>query len=88
MQVNCVICTISSFIFIKFKYSICHCQVVRKFYDIRVEGKDVYLGNVAFLRCFIPEYVREYVKVTSWYRDDEILLPELADICTYLTMCT
>lgn len=57
--------------------------VVRKFYDVRVEGKDVYLGNVAFLRCFIPEYVREYVKVTSWYRDDEILLPELADICTF-----
>lgn len=59
--------------------------VVRKFYDIRVEGTDVYLGNVAFLRCFIPEYVREYVKVTSWYRDDEILLPELADICTFVS---
>lgn len=54
--------------------------VVRKPYDIHVEGKDVFIGNVAFLRCFIPEYVREFVVVTSWYRGEEILLPELADV--------
>lgn len=54
--------------------------MVRKPYDIRVEGKDVAIGNVAFLRCFIPEHVREFVTVTSWSRGDEILLPEMADI--------
>lgn len=54
--------------------------VVRKPYDIQVEGKDVFIGNVAFLRCFVPEYVRDFVAVTSWYRGEEILLPELADV--------
>lgn len=38
------------------------------------------MGNVAFLKCFIPEHVRDYVKVVSWYRGDDILLPELADV--------
>lgn len=40
----------------------------------------MFIGNVAFLRCFIPEYVRQFVVVTSWYRGEEILLPELADV--------
>lgn len=49
-------------------------------YDIRVEGNEVFLGNVAFLRCFVPEHVRKYVAVTSWFRGDEELLAELADM--------
>lgn len=49
-------------------------------YDIRVEGNEVFLGNVAFLRCFIPEHVRKFVVVSSWYRGDEELLPGMADI--------
>lgn len=53
-------------------------QVVIQPYDIRVEGTEVFLGNVAFLRCFIPEHVRKYVTATSWFRGDEELLADLA----------
>lgn len=38
------------------------------------------LGNVALLRCFVPEHVKDYVSVTSWQRGDEQLLAELADM--------
>lgn len=65
-------------IFIHLKQFIFYLTVVRQPYDIRVEGNDVFLGNVAFLRCFIPEHVRKYVTVTSWFRGDEELLAELA----------
>lgn len=56
---------------------------MRKLFDVHVDGKDVVLGNVAFLRCRIPDGVREFVHVVSWYRGDEILLPEQADIGEY-----
>lgn len=62
------------------KYIFFPFSVVRKPYEIRVDNKEVFMGNVAFLKCFIPEHVRDYVKVVSWYRGDDILLPELADI--------
>lgn len=55
-------------------------QVVRQRYDVRVDGKEVLLGNVALLRCFVPEHVKDYVSVTSWQRGDEQLLAELADM--------
>lgn len=54
--------------------------VINTPYDIWVDGKEVFMGNVAFLRCFIPDHVKDYVSATSWYRDEEILLPELSDI--------
>lgn len=54
--------------------------VVRQPYDIRVEGNEVFMGNVAFLRCFIPEHVRKFVVVSSWFRGDEELLAEIADM--------
>lgn len=55
--------------------------VVRTAFDVRVEGgRDVVLGNVAFLRCAVPEPVREFVRVTAWQRGDETLLPEQADL--------
>ncbi|XP_031617665.1 Down syndrome cell adhesion molecule-like protein Dscam2 isoform X3 [Contarinia nasturtii] len=54
--------------------------VVRQPYDIRVDGSEVFMGNVAFLRCFIPEHVRKFVAVSSWFRGDEELLAEMADM--------
>lgn len=54
--------------------------MVRREYDVRIDGKEVLLGNVAFLRCFVPEHVKDYVSVTSWQRGDEQLLAELADM--------
>lgn len=55
--------------------------VVRQSYEVRIEGTEVFLGNVAFLRCVVPDHVKEHVVVTAWYREDTILLPERADIC-------
>lgn len=54
--------------------------VVRQPYDIRVEGNEVFMGNVAFLRCVLPEHVRKFVVVSAWFRDDEELLAEAADM--------
>lgn len=35
---------------------------------------------MAFLRCFISEHARKYVAVLSWFRGDEELHAEMADI--------
>lgn len=32
-------------------------------------------GNTAVLGCVIPAFVKEHVSVTSWSRDESILLP-------------
>ena len=40
------------------------------------------MGNSALLRCIVPEYVRQYVTVSTWYKGDEVLLPDLSDIGT------
>lgn len=47
---------------------------------MKVDGKDVISGNVAYLHCRITEYAREFVKVKLWYRDDEKLLVESTEI--------
>lgn len=57
--------------------------VVSQMYDIRVEGNEVYAGNVAYLRCFVPDHVRKYVAVTAWFRGDEEILAELAVMGKY-----
>lgn len=54
--------------------------VISQPYDIRVEGNEVFSGNVAFLRCFISEHARKYVVVLSWLRGDEELHADMADI--------
>lgn len=54
--------------------------VVRNAFEVRVDGRDVVLGNVAFVRCLVPEALREFVRVTAWLRGDETLLPEQADV--------
>ncbi|XP_068085516.1 cell adhesion molecule Dscam2 [Anabrus simplex] len=49
--------------------------VVRQQYDVQVYRVHVILGNTAVLRCVIPAFVKDYVTVTSWFRDDTIILP-------------
>ncbi|CAL4158223.1 unnamed protein product, partial [Meganyctiphanes norvegica] len=39
-------------------------------YEVQVYDQLVMSGNTAVLRCSVPSYVREYVQVTSWVRDD------------------
>lgn len=47
--------------------------VVHQFYEVKVEGHEVILNNVAFLKCVVPVHVREHVEITSWYRGEELL---------------
>ncbi|KAF2367991.1 Immunoglobulin I-set [Trinorchestia longiramus] len=39
-------------------------------YEAYVRDQHVMAGNVAVLTCELPSYVRDYVTVTSWLRDD------------------
>jgi len=47
--------------------------IVHQFYDVKVEGHEVLLGSVAFLKCVVPSHIREHVEVASWYRAEELL---------------
>jgi hypothetical protein len=53
--------------------------VVRQSYEVQVYRAHVLLGNTAVLHCVIPAFVKDYVTVTSWYRDDTIILPARDD---------
>ncbi|XP_055923956.1 cell adhesion molecule Dscam2 isoform X1 [Eupeodes corollae] len=64
-------------------------SVVRRNFHIRVENTEAYLGNSALIKCTIPDYVRQYVKVTSWNRGDEVLLPDQSDVAgRYVVLST
>ncbi|XP_073816744.1 Down syndrome cell adhesion molecule 3 isoform X3 [Musca autumnalis] len=54
--------------------------VVRRQFHVHVENIEVFLGNSALIKCAIPDYVRAYVKVTSWQRGEEMLLPDVSDV--------
>jgi hypothetical protein len=47
--------------------------IIHQFYDVKIDGTDVFLNNVAFLRCSIPQHMREFVEVTTWFRGEEAL---------------
>ncbi|KAG8231164.1 hypothetical protein J437_LFUL010390 [Ladona fulva] len=49
--------------------------IVRQEYEVQVYKSHVLLGNTAVLRCVIPPFVRDYVTVTAWLRDDALILP-------------
>jgi len=49
--------------------------VVRQNYEVQVYRTHVLVGNIAVLHCVIPAFVKDYVTVTSWFRDDTIILP-------------
>ncbi|XP_053686439.1 cell adhesion molecule Dscam2 [Sabethes cyaneus] len=53
--------------------------IVRQTYDIKVTTNDVGLGSTAFLQCNISPHVREFVYVTAWYRDKEMLPADRSD---------
>uniref|UniRef100_A0A1I8N7N2 Uncharacterized protein n=1 Tax=Musca domestica TaxID=7370 RepID=A0A1I8N7N2_MUSDO len=54
--------------------------VVRRQFHVHVENIEVFLGNSALIKCAIPDYVRAYVKVTTWQRGEEMLLPDVSDV--------
>ncbi|XP_047109675.1 Down syndrome cell adhesion molecule-like protein Dscam2 [Schistocerca piceifrons] len=49
--------------------------VVVQDYEVQVYRAHALLGNTAVLRCVIPPFVRDDVSVSSWFRDDTIILP-------------
>lgn len=49
--------------------------VVSQHYDVQVYNTHVLAGNTAVLGCVIPASIGEYVTITSWSRDESILLP-------------
>lgn len=48
-------------------------------YDVRVNRSPVLEGCNAVLSCTAREDVKEHLTVTSWFRDDAILLPGSTD---------
>lgn len=46
--------------------------VVQQQYQVQVYDEFVIRGNTAILRCQVPSYVRDYVIVTTWERQDGI----------------
>ena len=57
--------------------------IVHQYYEVKVEAHEVFLNNVAFLKCVVPLHVREHVEITSWYRGED-LLTDNSDISEYL----
>nr|XP_037276577.1 Down syndrome cell adhesion molecule-like protein Dscam2 [Rhipicephalus microplus] len=48
--------------------------VVQQQYEIRVDDDFVIRMNTGVLRCHVPNYVKEYVVVTSWVRSDGFII--------------
>lgn len=49
-------------------------SVIKQQFDPQVYDDFVVRGNTAVLRCHLPTFVREYVSVDSWIRDDKQVL--------------
>lgn len=49
-------------------------------YEIQVHDEYVIAGNTAVLKCQIPNYVAEYVMVTSWIQDENVNIYPNTDI--------
>lgn len=49
-------------------------SVVQQKFVPQVYDDYVIRGNTAVLRCHLPSFVREYVTLDSWLRDDETVL--------------
>ncbi|XP_035786671.1 Down syndrome cell adhesion molecule-like protein Dscam2 isoform X3 [Anopheles albimanus] len=81
-------CRISYSYYVLLSHDIRVRAVVRQPYEVKVESVDVTLGNTAFLKCFISPHVREFVHVSSWYGEKEILLPGRSDIGTRYVVTT
>ncbi|KAG8193113.1 hypothetical protein JTE90_004937 [Oedothorax gibbosus] len=49
-------------------------KVIKQTFDPQVYDDFVVRGNTAVLKCHLPAFVREYVAVDSWIRDDNQVL--------------
>ncbi|XP_066154117.1 cell adhesion molecule Dscam1 isoform X2 [Euwallacea fornicatus] len=54
--------------------------VIKQDYDVQVHDEYVIAGNTAVLKCKIPNYVSDYVMVTSWVQDENVNIYPNTDI--------
>lgn len=54
--------------------------MIKQKYDIQVNDEYVIAGNTAVLKCKIPNYVADYVMVTSWVQDMNVNIYPNTDI--------
>ncbi|XP_066249434.1 cell adhesion molecule Dscam1 isoform X1 [Euwallacea similis] len=54
--------------------------VIKQDYDVQVHDEYVIAGNTAVLKCKIPNYVSDYVMVTSWVQDESVNIYPNTDI--------
>ncbi len=47
-------------------------------YNVQVYGEYAIKGNTGHLKCQIPAFVREYVHVIAWLKEDTILATHLS----------
>uniref|UniRef100_A0A182T5Y5 Ig-like domain-containing protein n=1 Tax=Anopheles maculatus TaxID=74869 RepID=A0A182T5Y5_9DIPT len=81
-------CRISYSYYVLLSHDIRVRAVVRQPYEVKVENGDVTLANTAFLKCFVSSHVREFVHVSSWFSEKEMLLPGRSDIGTRYVITT
>lgn len=43
--------------------------VIHQRYDLEVQNPGGFIGSNVIIKCNIPQFVKEYVKVTSWLEE-------------------
>lgn len=52
--------------------------VIQQPYSVQVYGEYAIAGNTGHMKCQIPAFVRDYVKVTAWLKGDAIVATSLS----------
>lgn len=68
--------------FINCKYII---SVVNQFYEAEILNEYVIRGNAAVLKCSIPSFVSDFVKVEEWIDEDGTVIGQSQDLGNNLT---
>ena len=65
------------FFFSVFCFAHCLHSVVHQNYKVQVHDEFVIRGNGAVFRCHIPTFVREFVQVIGWFKDEQLIISSL-----------
>ena len=52
--------------------------MIQQPYSVQVYGEYAIAGNTGHMKCQIPAFVRDYVKVTAWLKGDAIVATSLS----------
>jgi hypothetical protein len=58
----------------KFYYILKWISVVNQFYEAEILNEYVIRGNAAVLKCSIPSFVSDFVKVEEWIDEKETVI--------------